>query len=94
MRTKTRKEQKEQKEQKQKQKEVISYSAFFELLIPLITLHLIEHLHFFVCFTSLTFYHLVLITSLTCSHISAFQTSKTIKIDYISRIDGRQNVKQ
>ena len=91
MRTKTRKE---QKEQKQKQKEVISYSAFFELLIPLITLHLIEHLHFFVIFTSLTFYLLVLITYLTSSHISAFQTSKTITNDYITRIDGRQNVQQ
>ena len=89
MRTKTRKEQKEQK-----QKDVISNSAFFELLIPLITLHLIEHLHFFVCFTSLTFYHLVLITSLTCSNISAFQTSKMIKNDFISHIDGRQNVQR
>ena len=89
MRTKTRKEQKEQK-----QKEVISYSAFFELLIPLITLHLIEHLHFFVIFTSLTFYLLVLITYLTSSDISAFQTSKTITNDYITRIDGRQNVQQ
>ena len=89
MRTKTRKEQKEQK-----QKEVISYGAFFELLIPLITLHLIEHLHFFVIFTSLTFYLLVFITYLTSSDISAFQTSKTITNDYISRIDGRQNVQQ
>ena len=89
MRTKTRKEQKEQK-----QKEVISYGAFFELLIPLITLHLIEHLHFFVIFTSLTFYLLVLITYLTSSDISAFQTSKTITNDYITRIDGRQNVQQ
>ena len=88
MRTKTRKEQKEQK------KEVISYSAFFELLVPLRTLHLIEHLHFFVIFTSLTFYLLVLITYLTSSDISAFQTSKTITNDYISRIDGRQNVQQ
>ena len=89
MRTKTRKEQKEQK-----QKEVISYGAFFELLIPLITLHLIERLHFFVVFTSLTLYLLVLITYLTSSDISAFQTSKTITNDYISRIDGRQNVQQ
>ena len=89
MRIKTRKKQKEQK-----QKDVISYSAFFMLLIPQTTLHLIEHLHFFVCFTSLTFYHLVLITSLTCSDISAFQTSKTITNDYITRIGGRQNVQQ
>ena len=89
MRTKTRKEQKEQK-----QKEVISNSAFFELLIPLITLHLIEHLHFFVIFTSLTFYLLVLITYLTSSDISAFQTSKTITNDYILCIDSRQNVQQ
>ena len=89
MRTKTRKEQKQQK-----QKDVISYSAFFKLLIPLITLHLIEHLHFFVYLTSLTFYLLVLIIYLTSSHISAFQTSKTIKNDYFSRIDERQNVQQ
>ena len=72
----------------------MSYTAFFDLLIPLITLHLIEHFNFFVYLTSLTFYQLDLITSLTCSDISAFQTSKMIKNDFISHIDGRQNVQR